>query len=440
MAETTGAPPGRLVGPFAAALVVVTVGIGALAASSPTHALVAAAVVVGVVAIAARPQWALLALVAVGPLESAFPTAEGATFTIVKAAGAVSFVAFAVDAVAGNRRLHFDRVHGVLALLAGLALVSTLGAHSVGDGLSTTSRYASFALLYFVATQYRDDRALPAKMAWTMSLSSGLAAVLALQNYFSGRTFAAAPAYGDVNDLAFILVTTLPVTTWLVGVSRRARPIAAALVALLALTVLLSFSRGALLALGVGVVWHASTERRHIPLLVAVAAVALLAGLLVVGHNEDRISTTLLEKRNIAAYNVETRLDAWHAAAQLASERPLLGVGPGNFGFYYFDKTGRPPGTFGLRVVHDAYLDIAAELGMVGLVLFLLYLGAVFSRATVAIRERRGRPGLATALRTGLVIAMVASLTLSEQYYPPFWVLGAMASMVWSERLSADVR
>jgi O-antigen ligase len=239
---------------------------------------------------------------------------------------------------------------------------------------------------------------------------------------------------GDSNDLAFILATTLPLTFWLLRTKGTLARIAVlAMVAALSLGVLLSLSRGALLALAVGGVFHAATERRHIPVLLFGGAVTLAVALFVAGSAADRIDEGLAVKSHIADENVETRLDAWKAAVELATDRPILGVGPNNFGFYYFEKTGRPPGTFGLRVVHDAYLDVAAELGFTGLILFGSYLAITFSRATTAVRRRFGPPGLASAVRTAMVVAMVAALTLSEQYFPPFWVLGALATILFLE-------
>jgi len=383
--------------------------------------------------VARRPQFALLLLIATGPLESAIVTPESATLTPVKAVGALCFVVFAFDALLHRRVLRFDRSHAVLGLLLALAMVSSLTARSTPDALATTVRYASFAGLYFVATQSA-DRHLANRIVWVLSAASTLASILAVQRFLRGEALLAAPVNGDSNDLAFILATTLPLTFWLLRGRRTvARIVVLAMLAIISLGVLLSLSRGALLALAVAGVFHAVTERRHIPILLFGGTVTLAVALFVAGNSPDRVQQSLDVKGNIAQENVETRLDAWHAAVELATDHPLLGVGPNNFGFYYFEKTGRPPGTFGLRVVHDAYLDIAAELGVTGLLLFLAYLAMAFVRSTVAVRRNLGPPGLASAVRTAMLVAVVAALTLSEQYYPPFWVLGALATMFFIE-------
>src|SRR5204863_2803462 len=92
------------------------------------------------------------------------------------------------------------------------------------------------------------------------------------------------------------------------------------------------------------------------------AAVAIgLAVLLVVQLDHHRIETGLRAKQKVASTNVQTRLEAWSAAARLATDHPITGVGPGNFPVHYLAETGRPPGSMVLAVVHDTYLDVASE-------------------------------------------------------------------------------
>ena len=162
--------------------------------------------------------------------------------------------------------------------------------------------------------------------------------------------------------------------------------------------------------------------------------IALTAMVLVIRADPAKFERALFRKEVAAGHNVTTRLEAWNAAANLAANHPLLGIGPGNFRFYYYEATGNPPGTEILAVVHDAYLDVAAELGFVAAFAFLLYLGLAFTRLTAAIRSGAGPPEFAQAVRLSLVIAIVAALFISEQYFLPFWLLGALATALAQER------
>lgn len=433
-------PHGEPLIPVALALGALGILLPVAAAFRPDAVLIAFIVFVVVLVCALRTDLALLLLVAAGPLESAFQFHAHPELTLTKAAGALSFGSFALYAVVTRRKLLFDRTHAIVLLLLAIAALSTLQAENVSSGVSTTIRYASFAALYIVVTQFVGDHAFLRRLAWVLSLASAAAAVIAIENFLWGGSYLATLPHGDPNDLAFMLATTLPFAFWLLREGGARQPLVLGMIGVIAAGVALSFSRGALLGLAAGFVWELLTERRHIPLVLAGGLVAVAAVVLFVQTNPSRVESGLTLKRHAAAYNVTTRVDAWNAAANLAAAHPFLGVGPGNFRFHYYDATGRPAGTDPLVVVHNAYLDVAAELGFTGLLLFLLYLGVTFARATNAVRQRLGPPGFAVAVRTAFVIAIVGSLTLSEQYYAPLWLLGALATAVWAERRDAPVQ
>ena len=422
----------RLAVAAALALGAVAAPLALVAAENPDRLLFGIAALAVVAVCLARVQIALLLLVAAAPLEDAFQLSGNPQLTVTKIAGALCFTSFALYALSSGRRLFFDRTHAVVLMILALAMVSTLQATEFGAAKATTVRYASFAALYLVVSQFIGDHRLQRCVAWVLSLAGGTAGLIALNQFLSGETTQARLPYGDPNDLAYMLATTLPLTLWLLR-GRRTRPLVVLLVGAMSATIVLSFSRGALVGLAAAAIWHVLTERRgQLLVLGGVIAVAVVSTALLVRANPQQVETGFKAKQKVATANVDTRLDAWRAATRLSTEHPV-GVGPGNFRFHYLQETGRPPGTSNIGVVHDAYLDVAAELGPLGMVLFVLYLGAAFVRASVARRRGDGPPGLATAVRTALVVACVSALFLSEQYYAPFWLLGALATAMWRE-------
>jgi putative inorganic carbon (HCO3(-)) transporter len=430
--------PGFLFG-LGAAFVAGAAGLAAYSAFHPEQTLIAVVVFTVLAVCILRVDLALLVLVAVIPLESHYTNAPGLPLTVTKAAGLLCFGSFALYVLITRRRLLLDYSHALVLAILALATVSTLQAVEVSPALTTTMRYASFVGLYFIVSQFVGDHSLQRRLVWVLSISASVAALIALEHFFfaPGYVYRANLRYGDPNQVAFTLATILPLTFWLLRERWLLRPLVAAMIVLISLAILFTYSRSALVALGAGILWLMVIERRRIPLLAAAAVATVLAGVTFVQSspsNVFRVQEGLRAKEKIADYNVETRLGAWEAAINLAIENPLVGIGPGNFAYHYGRITDTPPGAEPLGVVHNAYLDIAAELGLGGLMLFLAYLVVSFGRLTTAHREGSGLPGFASALQVSLVIAATGALTLSEQYSAPFWLIGGLATALWFEK------
>lgn len=422
-----------LAGAVAAAL------IGGLAAAfDPLLVLTGAAVAAFIGLSLVRPEVPLLVLIALGPLEGATAFASEGTLSLTKVVGLLAFASFFLNAAMTRRRLVLDASQAIVLAILAIALISSLQARDVSSGLTTSLRYASFAILFLIVTQFAGQPRALRRIAWTLSAAATVAAGLGLFYYFSGAFFVATLPFANPNDYAFMLATTLPLTFWLVRSSRNP-PVALIMAAVIAGATLLSFSRGALLGLAAWGAWAIVSSRRRLLTIVAAVAIVGTSFVLAVWSDPARFETGLQLKETVATQNVQTRIDAWRGALNLIGDSPVLGVGPGNFRLHFFEATGRPPGTENLFVVHNAYLDVAAELGLTAAFLFLGYVLMQLTRAARMRRERFHEPqGLAGALQGALIVAAVSALTLSEQYFAPFWLLGAMVTCMWVVRGSGQ--
>jgi len=104
---------------------------------------------------------------------------------------------------------------------------------------------------------------------------------------------------------------------------------------------------------------------------------------------KDRINLGINEISNVsAAYEKETsmgsRIIAWKNAIELIKEHPLLGVGTGGYEPAFVDHVKDQKGqeNFLHHDPHNQFLKILAELGIVGLVIFLSFLGSAFFQRT----------------------------------------------------------
>jgi len=404
----------------------------ALAAIQPSLVILAVGALMLVAVTMARTDVAVLLLIATGPLESAFNT-NSSVLSVTKVAGALAFVSFALYMVRSRRPMVLEPMQAVVLGILVIAFLSATQAGHLGVAVTTATRYASFVTLYFVISQLEPTPAFQRRVAWTFGIAATASAWIGLSRFLSGVDTRATLPYADPNDFAFMLAAALPLVFWLLGSRRLFLPIVVGMIGTLFAAIMLSFSRGTLLGLGVGLLFLIATDRRRLQLTIASLAIGTLAALIVIHSNPRQFHEALLQKQHIASQNVTTRFEAWSVASRLASDNPLLGIGPGNFRFHFDELAGLPTGTPGLAVAHDAYLDVAAELGIPAMLLFLVYLATTFARLTVSNRRGDGLPGYAQALRISLVVAMAGAVFLSEQYYLPFWLIGGLATAIWAD-------
>jgi O-antigen ligase len=129
--------------------------------------------------------------------------------------------------------------------------------------------------------------------------------------------------------------------------------------------------------------------------------------------------------------NVEERTLAWKAGLRMVRDNPLTGVGVGAFKplMKYYQLPGEKEI---LHIAHNTYLEIAAEMGLPGLLVFLMMYGSTF-RMLERIRKRAGPGSLmrtaATAFQTAFVGAGVGAFFISAQFqkFPWFFLFLAMS-------------
>jgi O-antigen ligase len=136
------------------------------------------------------------------------------------------------------------------------------------------------------------------------------------------------------------------------------------------------------------------------------------------------------------------REDLWRVAGRMFADHPVAGVGLDNFRVRSSGYV-REPGSLQFvdliaerpHEVHNTYLQILAENGVVGLLLLVAFVLAALASARRAARrfQARGAVALAQIARAVLVAdvaLLVAALFLSFGSRPTFWVLLALGPLL----------
>jgi O-antigen ligase len=353
--------------------------------------------------------------------------------------------------------LRLGTVHVVLAATLAWAVGSALAAGTAGRGdtlFELLDRFAvPFAVFAAAPLAFRTRRHRQGFLAVIVAFGAylGLTAVfetvgpraLVFPRFILSDSlgYHAARARGpfleaDVNGTGLFVCGTLALVaaaTW-----RGAGRVAAYAVAMLcAIGVLFTLTRsvwaGAVFAAAVTLV--SASELRRFAVPVAVAAALAVAGLLVAVPGFDQKAA----ERRAAQRSVWERANVNAAAFAMLEARPMLGFGLGRFAERngdYFPLLDDVPQVGQRHLgIHNVFLALATELGLIGASLFALGL----LMAVAGALRRRGPPELRPWRRALLAIALfwgvVASFAPLGQVFPSLivWlmagiVLGAAAA------------
>ena len=259
-------------------------------------------------------------------------------------------------------------------------------------------------------------------------------------------------AYGSPDNLGLLYDRLIPLWLSLALVVTGLKRVACAVLgAVLIAALVLTYSRGAWVAVAIAVLLLLAWMQPWGKWLVAAAFVVAVVGFAAAG---PKIVSTLTSGH---AGTASKRLIVWGAAARMVQDHPVFGIGPDNFQHYYAPTRAQdrwqnecPPGLgyVGtnaegepcLSHPHNEFLDFWLSTGIAGLFTFL-WLEVVFWREVVARRASQD------PLVLGAAAAMTAMLIhglVDNGYFLPdlavlFWVLCALVSWRRKETAQAHV-
>ncbi len=349
---------------------------------------------------------------------------------------------------AGRDRFVWATHPGLVALVAGFlawSSLSLLWSESTAEGLQQLQRYLLVGVLVpIVYTAVRSGRSAKA-VTGAFVAGSTVAAVYGLISApsISGEGGGAAEqlnrvsgTVGDPNVLASILIVGAVLAFALAITQRRSPALRLLLVGcgvLCIAVVVLTFSRGGLISLGVALLVA--------PLLARNKAATICAATLVIVCVVAYIAALApadARHRLVANDGGSGRTDIWKVGWRMVEANPVAGVGVGNFQTSEIRYLIRP-GAATVRtdladnpsVAHNSYLELLAETGVIGLALFL---GLVVAALTAAVRATRRflddrRSDLAVisgAVVVSVVSVLASDFFISEQFSKQLWLLIAL--------------
>jgi O-antigen ligase len=221
------------------------------------------------------------------------------------------------------------------------------------------------------------------------------------------------------NDLAINIAIGFPLgVAFMLHARGLKKAVWAIALIFMSLGIILTESRSGLLAFIISVmicIWEYGIKgkRRY---LIAIAAAAMFVGMCIAvssSHYRARVESIVLG--NIEGSGDKGSLEARKAllkkSIMVALAHPIFGVGPG--GFILVDK--------GWVVAHNTYTELAAESGILALILFLLAMGAAFKNISRVRKSQQYQDDpefrlFTQALRAGIVAYLAGACFASTEY------------------------
>jgi O-antigen ligase len=256
----------------------------------------------------------------------------------------------------------------------------------------------------------------------------------------------------DPNHLGIILdvplLALVPIYLKLERGHRLRVPIAV-LLAFFLLVELATLSRSGILGLAVGFVALALVYGRRLiasrQILVPLGAVALI-GLALVSRRQHFFETVLSSRLQRSYSSTGVHFQVYSFIPKILHMHPLFGLGFNNFAVYYEFVTGKK--NWG---PHSFYVATLVETGLVGTLLFAVFLVYLFRRLAVSLRLGRALAAagdydarLVRPFAWGLVAALLATmaanafyLTMTFFYFYALVLLVLAVPVVFARRVAA---
>ena len=280
--------------------------------------------------------------------------------------------------------------------------------------------YSKVILVYLLAVNTITTPKRLERFTWVLVLSVSYVSLLTMMDYLRGTNVWAhgTRAVGAVNgfmanpnDLATNMVAFLPLAAFMA--MRRSTAIkrvtAASCAVLMLATAIASGSRGGFLGMIVMIlVFGAMAVRKRPGLIVAAVLAGMCALPLVPSSYWHRIASITDESKDDYG-SAEARRTLARESMEAFAENPLTGVGAGNF------KAWKPSRDGAWHESHNVVLQVAAELGLVGLAVFFFLVGRAFQGVLQTRRLLRQARRAAAARRQGRAVQANAPQITAEE-------------------------
>jgi O-antigen ligase len=310
----------------------------------------------------------------------------------------------------------------LILLLALTALLSLPMAISFGEGWDNFTEFLKVVVMFIVMVNVVRTEGRLRWMFWLALAVSITTSYAGIRDYRAGTLLQGGERIKGVigglfenpNDLALHLVTIIPLAVglFLYRSGGFKKIIYGSAIALMTLAVICTFSRAGFLGLiAAAIVLALKFGRKNRPVVIVISIVLVLAFMIFAPAEYGGRVASIFGGGDVSG-SVGARKDLFWRSVIVALRYPLFGVGIGNFHFRSIHE----------QVSHNSYTQVAAEMGMAALVIYVLFMLTPLKTLRRIENDTRGHKEqakfyyLAVGLQASIIGYMVSSFFASVAF------------------------
>lgn len=228
----------------------------------------------------------------------------------------------------------------------------------------------------------------------------------------------------DPNDIAMFFVFCFPIVlSRFIPAKFLGKTFLATTLLLLALATIQTGSRGGMLAFGIAIAGIFFSRPLQLKSSYKLLTLFMITTLLF-SSNGDVLQERFNRVISGEDYNIVTtdsaasgRLAIWKSGFAIFIRNPILGVGAGTSSTAMGEKFGNTS----WKTMHNSFLQVAVEMGIPGLLLYIAMLHRIWSNCQRYLREQistedNSMLSIAAAIKISLIVYIVAAVFLSQAF------------------------
>jgi probable O-glycosylation ligase (exosortase A-associated) len=351
----------------------------------------------------------------------------------------LTLVSWVVSLVLSRDRIKWSWFHSTFLAFVGVIAVTVITALNNYYAYETTQAMAVYFIMFLITSNVINSAGRIKKLIWLILIIHLYFSVKGILTFVTGQHLIATTGQytsgmvgggfiGDENDFALAINMIIPFAFFGFFYFRgRAKLFSGILLVSYILAVISSFSRGGWVGLAAVMLYGILNVKKKLAVISLTLVLAATAFFFAPANYWDEVGTVTDTSESTAS----ARLRFWDAGLRMFWDNPLIGVGAANGGIHMpaYIRGVRDANTQWGRAFHGTWIQVLAELGILGAALYMVMIVLAF-RWLSRVRKIKAPPGgdstteyLAKSMIGSLIGYFACALFLSTAYYPQLWTM-----------------